>query len=265
MKRLLILKAKVLSRCLPTRPQNRVLLACFPKSGSTFISQKLSQLPGWTRVKFVPAYDRREQELEEAAIVRSIQNTRKINKGIVAQHHCRACEHNLALINKYDIKVIVLTRSLMDVAVSLRDHWDRESVVAPMAYLSESLLADLDASLKSRLQFIVQHIMPWYVNFYLTWVQHHPEVLGGVFFADYDRFFSNTQNHFLEVLDFVRESHDKTSIEQILQSDGYTRLNKGISGRGAKAFSEDPLAYQMLVDLLEYYPTVDFSPIFSPL
>lgn len=161
------------------RRRKQVLLACFPKSGSTFISSKLARFPGWRRADFVPAYGRRDQELEQAAIVRSMSSLSGLNQSQVAQHHCRASEHSLRLVNKFDIRVLVLVRNLMDVALSISDHWDRESVVGPTACLDESLLAELDASPVTRLQFIVQHVLPWYVSFYLSWLRHGNEVRGG--------------------------------------------------------------------------------------
>ncbi|QPN64322.1 hypothetical protein [Synechococcus sp. CBW1004] len=122
------------------RHKKQVLLACFPKSGSTFIRSKITLLPGWARADFVPTYGRRDQELERGAIMRSMLSPARFNKNIIAQHHCRASEHSLSLINKFNITVIVLMRQLMDAALSISDHWDRESTNGPTAYLDHNLL-----------------------------------------------------------------------------------------------------------------------------
>ena len=247
------------------RQRKQVLLACFPKSGSTYISSKLSRLPGWSRSDFVPAYGRRDQELEQLEIVRSMISFTCFNANIVAQHHCRASEHSLSLIEKFDISVVVLVRSLMDVALSLSDHWDRESTVGPTAYLSESLLVDLDASPVTRLQFIVQHIMPWYVSFYISWFKHGGDVRGGVMLVRYEQFFSDPVRYFSKIAQFVGCDLPSEQLELALKATDQTRLNKGVSGRGLQAFQADPVAYQKLLDLLAGYPGVDFSPIFQPL
>ncbi|MCT0217080.1 sulfotransferase domain-containing protein [Synechococcus sp. CS-1330] len=247
------------------RRRKQILLACFPKSGSTFLSSKLCRLPGCSRADFLPAYGRRDQELERAAIVRSMISLSTFNKSLVAQHYCRASEHSLRLVNKFDMKVVVLVRSLMDVALSLSDHWDRESVVGPIVYLSESLLAELDASPVTRLQFIVQHVLPWYVSFYLSWLRHGAEVRGGVLFIRYEQFFCDPVRSFLEVAQFVGENMTQEQLELNLKASDQTRLNKGLPGRGMQAFEADPIAYQKLLDLLVGYPGVDFSPIFQPL
>lgn len=247
------------------RQKKQVLLACFPKSGSTFIASKLSRLPGWSRSDFVPAYGRRDQELEKFEIVAEMISFSNFNKNLVVQHHCRASEHTLKLVNYFDIRVVVLVRSLMDVAVSFSDHWDRESVVSPIAYLSESLLAELDASHVTRLQFIVQHVLPWYVSFYLSWLKHGGDLQGGVMFIRYEQFFSDPGSSFSKIARFVGCDLPSEQLDLALKASDQTRLNKGVSGRGLKAFEADPVAYQKLLDLLAGYPGVDFSPIFQQL
>lgn len=243
----------------------QLLIACFPKSGSTYISAKIARFPGWSRGNFVPAYGRRDQELEEAAIARSLLGAFKLRQNIVVQHHCRASEHSIGLINKYKIKVVVLTRSLMDVALSVGDHWDQESVVGPTAYLNEKMLGRLDRSRVSRLQFIVQHVLPWYVSFYLSWIECCNEVRDGCVFVAYDSFFSDKSSGIKEILQFAGDSRDDGQVAAIVSSQDETRLNKGVPGRGVHAFRDDPNAYGKIVDLLACYPDVDFSPIFTPL
>lgn len=243
----------------------QVLVACFPKSGSTYITTKLAALPGWRRASLVPAYDRRDQELEESAIRRSLLHPLRPAGSIVAQHHCRASEHSLSLINKYDFRVVVLLRSLMDLTLSISDHWDRESVVGPTAYLNPVLLTQADSAGVSRLQFITRHALPWYISFYLSWLHHHHQVKRGVMFMTYERFFADKVAGMAEILDAAKIDCPPALIEQVLAREDQTRLNKGVSGRGAIAFRNDPSAYRDLLGLLACYPQVDFSPIFQPL
>ena len=84
-------------------------------------------------------------------------------------------------------------------------------------------------------------------------------------FVNYEEFFDDTQGGFTQILDYIGCNVHDSLIEEMLVNRHHTRLNKGVTGRGKQAFSQDPLAYQMLVGLLDCYPTVDFSPIFTPL
>jgi hypothetical protein len=49
---------------LPGYQTAHFLVACMPKSGSTFLTEALASLPGFKRAVLVPQHGRREQELE---------------------------------------------------------------------------------------------------------------------------------------------------------------------------------------------------------
>ena len=239
--------------------RKQVLLACFPKSGSTFISTKISEFPCWTRAGLVPSYGRRDQHLCGYSVFRSLM----CGYNIISQHHCRADQNSIRLLNKYNFKVIVLSRSLMDVAVSMSDHWDNETVDGPRAYLDRSLLQDIDQSGLSRLQFIVKHMLPWYISFYVSWQKHWAEIDKGVIFLTYESFFGDKEASLLKIMNFIDEKHHFSHIGKILKNKSRDRLNKGIVGRGVEAFQQDSEAYNDLLRLLSFYPSVDFSPIFT--
>ena len=96
-----------------------VLIACMPKSGSTFLADVISQCPGFRRAILTPSAGRREQEIDEQLL-------RKHGKvSYVAQHHVRNSEWTSEMCRTYGVTPIVLVRSLQDVVVSLRDHMRR--------------------------------------------------------------------------------------------------------------------------------------------
>jgi Flp pilus assembly protein TadD len=84
----------------------RLLVACMPKSGSTFLTDLIAKLPGMQRVHLVPEYGRREQEfdLEQLVIHRDI--------GFVSQLHVRPSEFTLGLCRKFGIRPIFLYRNI---------------------------------------------------------------------------------------------------------------------------------------------------------
>ena len=105
-----------------------ILIACMPKSGSTFLSDVIGQCPGFRRAILTPSAGRREQEIDEQLL-------RKLGKvSYVAQHHVRNSEWTSEMCNAYGVAPIVLVRSLQDVVVSLRDHMRRESAVFPQFF-----------------------------------------------------------------------------------------------------------------------------------
>ncbi|MGU3363082.1 hypothetical protein ACLBWX_22490 [Methylobacterium sp. M6A4_1b] len=210
-----------------------VLLACFPKSGSSSLSNLIAAQPNFTRAEFTPYYGRREQELERGLI------TNFVGKNCVAQHHVRGSEYTQNLIGEFDMKLIVLVRRLGDAIASLNDHIVNEHEATPVGYFEEHFKQMASAE---RLEAVADLAAPWYVNFYVSWYRSKPECI--VRYED------------------VILKNDLRKVESILQRKivteeknvAPTRFNVGIEGRG------DAIK-DRISRLFKYYPDVDFSPI----
>lgn len=144
---------------------HHILVACFPKSGSTWLSEVLSALPGFARINLVPVYDRREQELAfERLLVAHHLN-------YVAQHHCRYSLATQHCLRAFSIKPVILVRNIFDCVVSMKDHIDRGidnpvTRIGPLAYIPRAY----DGwPAEARLDFVVDMCVPWYFNFFVSW------------------------------------------------------------------------------------------------
>ena len=202
---------------------NFVLLACQPKCASTFIANALSALPDSRGVSLVPGYDRREQELCEYRLRRY---RFRRSKHLIAQAHVRHSDPTDRLIDKYGIKVLVLTRNPFDTVVSLRDHVRQESERFPFAHFTEAHRALTDKDLDMA---IVRFVLPWVLSFRVGWSDHPAAV-----HFDYDTFSQNK----LGVLSLMAgkagiaaSEAEITSAYQIAARQG-SRLNIGETGRG---------------------------------
>ncbi len=218
-------------------------------------------MDGWERTSFVPYHGLKEQDIEEVSLF----NSMLTGRNIVAQHHCRYSENTSHLIEKYNLHVVCLVRDLMDVSVSIIDHWERESTYGPQAYLNMNLLHNIDESGLSRLHFTVLHYLPWYISFYLGWLSHEKELENELIWLSYDQFFDEPTLSFSKLLNQLDIKLDIDSVREILGKESESRFNIGRSGRGSIAFDRDRVAYSALLDLLSFYPKVDFSAIFKPL
>jgi hypothetical protein len=79
-----------------------VLLACMPKSGSTYLTSQFRSVAGFADVPFVPAYGRREQELSHEKIFRMCLVFPF--RHLIAQRHARFSCHTLDLIWRLDCR-----------------------------------------------------------------------------------------------------------------------------------------------------------------
>jgi sulfotransferase family protein len=211
-----------------------VLLACFPKSGSTYVSDLIAAQPSFERAEFTPYYGRREQELEAARI------EAYKDRNCVAQHHVRASEYTLHLIQHFQIRPIVLVRNLADALVSLADHIVNEGPQTPVAYFDERFQSMSD---NDRLAAVGALAAPWYVNFYVSWYRAFPKAI-----VRYEDVVLDGKHDLL--FDHIG------LVPTINQPPVARRFNKGVAGRGA-------VISDRLLELFKFYPDVDFGPIHS--
>lgn len=221
--------------------QHHVLVACMPKSASTFIANALANTANLKRVQLVPDYGRREQELCEVCLV----DKNQLN--YVAQLHIRASSWTERLCHEYDISPIVLVRSLFDVVISLRDHVHHESPENSFIFLEQRHLNRSHAELE---HMIATLAIPWYINFYMGW---RSSKFGQIFM--YEDFIADPDKTLTEMLIFAGLSVSSDSITAGLQAAKrtYSRINVGKPGRGAYL---QPETVSLMLDMLKAYPEI---------
>jgi len=223
-----------------TGQRSHVLVACMPKSGSTFLTDVIAAVPGFRRAVLVPAYGRREQELDEFCL-------RQFDRfDFVAQNHVHFSDWTAEMCGDYGLAPIVLVRSLLDVIVSLRDHLRNDGPVSPI-YFVESHHAALD---DAQLELMIARLaLPWYINFYMSWRQA-PDAL----MIHYEDLTAQPREVIGKVLAFsgavVSPAEIEAAIAQV-RGAGASRFNVGRAGRGAKL---RPEVLRAVLELIEFYP-----------
>ena len=224
----------------------RILLACMPKSGSTFLADVVAALPDVTRAVLVPYPGRREQELDEVRIM-------KAGRGaFIAQHHVRYSEWTARMCAKHRIRPVVLVRSLPDAVVSLRDHLRREDTDVPTFYAEPAHAKLDDASLE---RMIARLAAPWYVNFYMSW-RAAPDAL----MISYEELIADPGRVLREILGFAGANFNDREIDAALAKvarNRQSRLNVGVAGRGARL---EPAVLRELAALFDFYPEAANDP-----
>ncbi|WP_413988785.1 sulfotransferase domain-containing protein [Labrys okinawensis] len=220
---------------------HHILVACMPKSASTFVTNALAVAAGLKKVELVPEYGRREQELCEIRLAEAA--------GIhyVAQQHTKHSNWTEQLCNEYRVSIIVLVRSLFDIVVSLRDHIHRESPVSSMFYLEKMHISQNDAEME---RMIVMLAIPWYINFYMGWRSSKSARI----FA-YEDIIADPERAVGEMLAFSGVSLRKEQVAAGIEAasgDG-SRINVGKAGRGR---SLQASTVSMIMEMLSMYPDI---------
>ncbi|MEJ8570250.1 sulfotransferase domain-containing protein [Microbaculum marinum] len=227
-------------------PRHRILLACFPKSGSTWLRTILSELPGIKSAWITESTGRGEQELSAWRVARASFGH------FVAQHHVRYHDDTQRLVDQFRMKPVVLVRDIFDSVVSLLDHVKHRWPEIPQAFVTPELRSLPDEQV---LDFLVDMAVPWYMDFYVSWTGCADAVR-----LNYEELNADPVAIVSELLDRLGIAAARGEVRgAIAAADARDSLfNRAEIGRG-RMLSEAQRA--RIVRQASYYPSVDFAPI----
>jgi tetratricopeptide (TPR) repeat protein len=229
-----------------------LFIACMPKSGSTFLKNALLLSAGVPERMLAFAYMQNEQELHLPHLIDAAREV------CVTQQHCRATDANVQLMQAFRIRPVVLVRNLFDIVASLYDFYDMGAL--PNTFF-ENCWAGLDR--QRRLDLIIDHVMPWYIQFYVSWFEAIEQRRLEGMWLTYEQLVADkpaavSRIHRFAGLD-VAEREAARAVAFLDQHKEMNRWNKGVSGRGEETLSE--AQKQRIRALAAYFPDVDFSRI----
>jgi hypothetical protein len=209
--------------------RKHILIACFPKSGSTYLSKVLQELTGYPKWYAADPGAQKEQDLSERRLHRP-------RRASVIQQHMKATHSNLELLEWYRMRPIVQTRNLFDTVASLHDHFEAHRASLSSGYISEDYLR---MPWQERVDYLIHLHLPWYFNFLLSWREAAERL--DICAVTYEEFFANQERELSRIADFygIRASGDQIATAMSRAAACDTRFNVGISGRGAEMLTED--------------------------
>jgi hypothetical protein len=232
--------------------RRRTLLAAAPKSASTYLTRVLSQALS-LKIRYVADfYGRNEQQIYLPRLLCALDQD-----VFVGQQHLRASEAVLDILSKLEFRVIVCVRNLYDTVVSFRDHQLAESVSHPMAMLTREQLGRL--SKDEHLWFVVRMVLPWYFNFYVSWVEAEKSGILPIHWVTYEDLTRDPGPCLGRILDFLEVDLDDATLASCLDKPGdrSERLNVGISGRGECELT--PTQRRAILEMAAFYKGVNFE------
>jgi hypothetical protein len=229
----------------------KLLIACMPKSGSTWLTSTLEQQLNVPSRRCYLEADRNEQEIDPIALFQSWGN-----RTLFVQQHIRYARVSMQLLKAFSTKVVVLTRRLDDIVVSLRDHIEHESPECSMFYIETDWYVKKTAT--ERIDFLIDYAMPWYLNFYLGWQRGAQLYPNQILQIPYEELIENAAACVVRIADFYGMASESLSLADLDKRVG-TRFNQGRIGRGREELS--PAQQRRLYRLAAHYPDHDFSLI----
>ncbi|MDC1287111.1 sulfotransferase domain-containing protein [Gammaproteobacteria bacterium] len=229
--------------------QPGIIIACMPKSGSTFLTNALSDITHSRLITPTNGGPQDEQNLDYPTLV-DLFGTR-----FVAHIHLKASDTNVQKIVDFGLKPVVLVRNLFDVVVSINDHLAREDTKAFNIYIDKNFLELTKAEQYDR---IIDLVLPWYINFYVSWSSVKSI---DPYWLNFEDLISDNQGSIEGILDYCGISQDPDKIGNAIANlpKNRTRFNRGVGGRGRKELSATQI--DRILKLTKYYPETDFSRI----
>lgn len=229
-----------------------VMIACMPKSGSSFLFQTLTKLTGWDSLQMSYAYMQNEEELYLPAL-RAV-----IRENTITQQHFRATVPNNQIIQAFNIRPIVLVRNLFDVVVSYTDFYDKGAIANTFF---ARRWERMDHSRK--LDLIIDHFMPWYLAFFASWIDAMKSDQIDGFLVSYEQIIEDKPAAIFAISEFLglEKSTDEcaAAIEAAEGDKKKVRFNKGVAGRGEDSLDTDQK--DRLKRLADYFDDIDFSMV----
>jgi hypothetical protein len=236
-----------------------LVLAAMPKSGSTFLSHTLCALTGYRHYYLACAYDNIEQEIYLPRVIDGF------GSGRVVQQHFKANRPNLDVLNRFDIKPVVVVRNIFDLVASIRDHLVTERLDnLPSVYPSGDFL---NFSSSRQLDFVIDMVVPWYITYYVSWYQAEKQKEIRFLWVTYEELVADWGAGIRRVLDFSGIQKPYAAIAGAIEATRAepkerTRLNVGVPGRADTLLSSSQR--ERIVHLTQYYPNVDFTRMGIP-
>ncbi|MCZ6862180.1 MAG: sulfotransferase domain-containing protein [Alphaproteobacteria bacterium] len=226
-----------------------IVIACMPKSGSTFLNQTLQALTGWEDTYLSFAFQQNEEELHLPYLREAA------TRNTITQQHFRATEPNLQLLQAFDITPLIQVRRLYDIVVSYTDFLDG-GATANTFFVGRWETFDRSG----QIDLVIDNLLPWYFAFYASWMDAIDQARLDCLIVSYEDLIADKTGTLKQIADFY--ALDKTLEEcakAVTLVDGQkdkTRFNTGISGRGDELSEKQKDRVRMLAD---YYPDVDHS------
>lgn len=208
--------------------QVNIFVACFPKSGSTYLTTLMRELTGFPFNVPVQFTGPNEQDILETKFALMCEGNS------VTQQHVKATRYNLSILKKHGVKPVVLVRNIYDTLVSWRDHIEQRTAGVPTGYVHKEYFTMTE---EERFRYLIRVHLPWHFSFFVSWREAGPNM--PVLWITYEQLFSDQVATVKRIIEYYGLTY---SDDQIMAAIGRmsgkdTRLNVGKSGRG-QALSE---------------------------
>lgn len=214
-------------------PCTNVLLCALPKSASLYITELIAKTLSYTNHQI--GFNNGGGAVYYPRLVAS----KLTGTNTISHCHGSGDKNLLSMINKLDLKTIVLTRNLLDVIVSRRDMLirDKRANNIPSQIAIDKFI---NGSEEYQIDLIIDLFAVNYINFYSSWKYACSKGKIDPLFITYEEMHSDKILFLKRIAEFLNTpvSNQEISIAvDKLNKNGGINFNRGIIGRGKQFFT----------------------------
>ena len=178
---------------------------------------------------------------------------------LVTHVHMQAFPANVAFLEAFDIRPIIMIRSIADMLAS---YWDM--LEGNEKSLTEGLNCTIPKDFRTlpvgrKQDFLIDVIAPWYVGYYATWLEYAERESERVCFLDYADFAARPASILETALHHASVPRSKIECQAAIDavwSERYDhRFNHGTEGRAHEYFSIRH--FERIGNMLSFYPSTN--------
>lgn len=229
------------------------LISTFPKCGSTYLMFLLLEVLGARRVSLIYD-DYREQDLDYGNLL-FWKNERTLSK-----HHTLATSPNIELLNKFQIRPIIITRKLDGVLFSLRRHILRTEDWPHFAIPDDFG----NWSFEKQIDCLIHLVIPWYIHFYVSWSEYLKNQPHRAFITSYEEMVRDQESMLSDILKFLDFEINENSLKKAIQrinSRPKHELNMYSDGRLKEEEILNNQQRDLILKMTSFYPSIEFDSI----
>lgn len=234
-----------------------VLFAFPPKSAGTYFRAAAMFATGGELVRIVHAEGGRDPAPYLPTLVAYYLGG--VTTGPLVTHiHMQATTGNRHFLDAFDIRPVVMMRSVPDMLASLWDMVEAD----PRTPFGLSFLVPEEFPNMSRphkADFFIDMMGPWYAAYFASWLHYHEDHPEKVCVLQYRDFKEDPADALECALEHAGVARSYDECEAALQKAWVNRekfrYNRGVNGRGGDYFSEDQI--QRVARMLSHYDVIE--------
>ena len=231
-----------------------IFMASMPKSGGTFLSNKLAEYLGFSKEVI---YEKSLRGWSENDILLHRFLDMK-SRDVVLHTHVLGNDGNCHHVFNHSDLVIFQTRRIRNVLESFRKHLLGESLFWSFATIDNSFH---QLSPSEQIDLLIDLVAPWMLNFYATWEKNlkNSALSGKIIHVSFDELIRDESKCLTGIITQIEGRCDSLKLGNVLNS--RTCEDRYKNNRSIEDYTMSDFQFARIANLAKHFRKTDFTPL----